>query len=317
MKVWVSMKSLRSRFRTVLIVAFSLLASACSSIPVHPEPAIPSGQPITELRVMDLSDKTEIVVKGEKPITYTYLLLENPPRLVVNLLSMNHGSYNTPIKVDKGVVREIAIHEGQNPRQSVQLEVLLNQFQKPDVRIQNNSLLIDFPLPQIDGQRVVEEYRIGPEDVLEIMVWKNTDLTRSVTVRPDGKVSLPLIGDVQASGLTTEELRTVVTGRLKEYIDTPQVSVLVSAINSYFYYILGEINHPGKYPLKERTTVLQAISMAGGFTPFASKNGMSLFRKDPVSSTEIKLRIRYDDIISSEDPKKNLFIQSGDTIVIP
>jgi len=311
------MKSLRPHCRTVLIVVLSLVASACSSMPVHSDLTSQGGQPITDLRVMELSDKTEIVIKGEKPITYTYLMLDNPPRLVINLLSMNSGSYNHPIKVDKGVVREIAVHDGKSSRQSVQLEVFLNQSLKPDVRIQNNSLLIDFPLPLIDGQRVVDEYRIGPEDVLEVMVWKNTDLTRTVTVRPDGKVSLPLIGDVQASGLTTQELKTVVTQRMKEYIETPEVSILVSNINSYFYYILGEIVKPGKYPLKERTTVLQAISMAGGFTPFASKNGMSLFRKDSVSSSEIKLRIRYDDIISSEDPKKNLFIQSGDTIVIP
>jgi polysaccharide export outer membrane protein len=219
--------------------------------------------------------------------------------------------------VDKGVVREIALQEGRNPRLAVKLEVFLNQSIKPEVRIQNNALLIDFPRSRIDGVRVVDEYRIGPEDVLEIMVWKNADLSRTVTVRPDGKVSLPLIGDIQASGFSTEELRNIITQRMKNYIATPEVSVLVSNINSYFYYVLGEVVKPGKYPLKERITVLQAVSMAGGFTPFASKNGISLFRKDPATSTETKFRIRYDDIISSEDPRKNLAIQSGDTIVIP
>jgi len=311
------MNSLILQCRNVLIVALCLLASACGSLQIQPVSSSQGGQPITDLRVMDLSDKTEIVIQGEKPIKYTYLLLDNPPRMVVNLLSMTRGSYNHPIKVDKGGVREISVHDGENPRLSIQLEVLLNQPLKPDIRTQNNSLLIDFPRLQIDGQRVVDEYRIGPEDELEIMVWKNTDLTRKVTVRPDGKISLPLIGDVQASGLTTEELKTVVTQRMKDYIATPEVSVLVSAINSYFYYITGEVVKPGKYPLKERTTVLQAISMAGGFTPFASKNGMSLFRKDPVNSAETKFRVRYDDIISSEDPRKNLEIQSGDTIVVP
>ena len=313
----VTMNSLILQCRNVLIVALCLLASACGSMQIQPVSSSQGGQPITDLRVMDLSDKTEIVIQGEKPIKYTYLLLDNPPRMVVNLLSMTRGSYNHPIKVDKGGVREISVHDGENPRLSIQLEVLLNQPLKPDIRTQNNSLLIDFPRLQIDGQRVVDEYRIGPEDELEIMVWKNTDLTRKVTVRPDGKISLPLIGDVQASGLTTEELKTVVTQRMKDYIATPEVSVLVSAINSYFYYITGEVVKPGKYPLKERTTVLQAISMAGGFTPFASKNGMSLFRKDPVNSAETKFRVRYDDIISSEDPRKNLEIQSGDTIVVP
>lgn len=311
------MKFLRPYCRTVLIVAFSLLAAACSSMQLPLDSTSKGEQPITDLRVMDLSDKTEIVVQADKPVRYTYLLLENPPRVVINLLSMTRGSYGPSIKVDKGVVREITLHDGQNAPLAVRLEVLLNQSLKPDIRTQNNSLLIDFPRSRIDGERVVDEYRIGPEDVLEIMIWKNADLTRTVTVRPDGKVSLPLIGDVQASGLTTEELKQVVTQRMKDYIATPEVSILVSNINSYFYYILGEVAKPGKYPLKERITVLQAISMAGGFTPFASKNGMALFRKDQMNSTEIKFRVRYDDIISSEDPKKNLEIQSGDTLVVP
>lgn len=297
--------------------ALGLLAAACGSIPHRPDSTPKGGPSITDLRVMDLSDKTEIVVQGEKPITYTYLLLDNPPRVVINLLSMTRGSYDHTIKVDKGAIREITVRDGQSPPPAVQLEVLLNQFLKPDIRTQSNSLLVDFPRPQIDGQRVVDEYRIGPEDVLEIMVWKNADLTRTVTVRPDGKISLPLVGDVQASGLTTEELKTIVTRRMKDYIATPEISVLVTTINSYFYYITGEVARPGKYPLKERTTVLQAISVAGGFTPFASKNGMALFRKDPLNATEVKFRVRYDDIISSEDPKKNLVIQSGDTIVVP
>lgn len=314
----ISVKAIRRhRYPLAVIGALGLLISACSSMPSAVEPLPQGGQTLTDLRVMDLSDKTEIVIQGEKPITYTYVLLENPPRVVINLISMSRGSYGRSIKVDKGIVREITLHEGRNPHRAVKLEIILNQSVKPDVRTQNNSLLIDFPRSKNDGERVVDEYRIGPEDVLEIMVWKNADLSRTVTVRPDGKVSLPLIGDIQASGLSTEELKNVVTQRMKDYIATPEVSVLVSDIKSYFYYILGEVVKPGKYALKERLTVLQAVSMAGGFTPFASKNGMAVFRKDPATSTETKFRIRYDDIISSEDPKKNLVIQSGDTIVIP
>lgn len=303
--------------KTVLIMAFSLLGAACSSIPHPSHSTSPSEGTISDLRVMDLSDKTEIVIQGEKPVKYTYLFLEDPPRLVINLLSITRGSYGPSIKVDKGVVREITLHDERNSPAAVQMEVFLSQALKPEIRSHKGALLIDFPRPQIDGQRVVNEYRIGPQDVLEIMVWKNADLSRSVTVRPDGKVSLPLIGDVQASGLTTEELKKDVTQRMKEFLTTPEVSILVSNINSYFYYILGEVAKPGKYPLKERITVLQAISMAGGFTPFASKNGIALLRKDPVDSTEIKFQVRYDDIISNEDPKKNLLIQSGDTILIP
>lgn len=168
-----------------------------------------------------------------------------------------------------------------------------------------------------DRDQMVEEYRIGPEDVLEVMIWKNADLSRTVIVRLDGKISLPLIGDIQAGGLSTAELKEAVTVRIKDYIAAPEVSVLVSSINSYFYYMLGEVVRPGKYPLKERTTLLQAVSMAGGFTPFASKNNITLIRKDSTTSNEVKLRVRYSDILSSDDPEKNILIQAGDTIVIP
>ncbi|MBI3597379.1 MAG: SLBB domain-containing protein, partial [Nitrospirae bacterium] len=115
----------------------------------------------------------------------------------------------------------------------------------------------------------------------------------------------------------TEELKTVVTRRMKEYIATPDVSVLISNINSYYFYILGEVVKPGKYPLQEKMTVLQAVSIAGGFTQFAYKNGIALFRIDPATFTQTKIRIRYDDIVSSDDTKKNLLIQSGDTILVP
>jgi len=301
----------------ILSMFFALGIAACASSRPDLKTSLTEDKAIADLHVMDLSDKTEIVVQGNQPIHYTFLMLDDPPRVVVNLMAMTRGDFGPTIKVDKGVVRQIALHEGPHARPDVQMEILLNQNMKPEIRAENNSLLIDFDRPQIDGDRVVDEYRIGPEDVLEIMVWKNSDLTRTVTVRPDGKVSLPLIGDVQASGLTPDQLKAVVTKRMKEYISAPEVSVLVSNINSYFYYILGEVIKPGKYPLKERTTVLQAISMAGGFTPFASKNGISLFRKDPLTYNDVKYRIRYDDIISSTDPKKNLVIQSGDTLVVP
>jgi len=308
---------IRYGIKMAVMGVLGMAISACSSMP----PAAPSStqdeQTLTDLRVMDLSDKTEIVIQAQQPITYTYVMLENPPRVVINLLSMNRGSYGNSLKVDKGIVREIALQEGRNSHQTVKLEIFINQAIKPELRTQGNSLLVDFPIPKYDGQRVVDEYRIGPEDVLEIMVWKNADLSRTVTVRPDGRVSLPLIGDIQASGLSTEELKGVITQRMKDYIATPEVSVLVTTINSYFYYILGEVAKPGKYPLKGRITVLQSISLAGGFTPFASKNGIAVFRKDHETLTESKYKIRYDDIISSEDPQKNLVIQSGDTIVIP
>jgi len=161
------------------------------------------------------------------------------------------------------------------------------------------------------------DYKIGPEDVLEVIVWRNADLTKEVTVRPDGKVSLPLIGDVMALGLTPAQLTKEVVARLREYKENPNVSVVVKQVNSYGVYVLGEVVHPGKYLLKTYTTVLQAVSMAGGFTPYASKSKMFLLRKVPEKDTEIRIPIDYNEIVSGEDSTHNTVLIPGDTLVVP
>ncbi|MDH4303387.1 MAG: polysaccharide biosynthesis/export family protein, partial [Nitrospira sp.] len=116
------------------------------------------------------------------------------------------------------------------------------------------------------------EFLLGSEDQIEINVWKNPDLSRITLIRPDGYVSMPIIGDVQAAGLTADALAAQITERLKGYIQNPSVSVNVKELNSYSVFVLGEVTKPGKYQLKSYVTVLQAISMAGGFTNYASKN---------------------------------------------
>jgi polysaccharide export outer membrane protein len=163
----------------------------------------------------------------------------------------------------------------------------------------------------------VGDYKIGPEDVLEVIVWRNQDLSKVVTVRPDGKVSLPLIGDVVAVGLTPDQLTREVVSRLKDYKENPNVSVVVQQVNSYGIYVLGEVAHPGKYQLKSYTTVLQAVSMAGGFTPYASKNKMFMLRKIPDKDTEVRIPIDYDEIVSGEDSTHNAIMIPGDTLVVP
>jgi polysaccharide export outer membrane protein len=173
-------------------------------------------------------------------------------------------------------------------------------------------------LPPSESQGEYEEgYVIGPEDVLEIMVWKNQDLSRVVTVRPDGNISLPLVGDLQAAGLTPKELRDEVVAMVSKYQMVPGVSVIVKEVNSYNFYIMGEVKSPGKYQLKSNATILQAISLAGGFTPYASKNDIKVLRKEQGSSRETMLKIRYKDIVSNEDPSKNVILKPGDTIIIP
>ncbi len=162
-------------------------------------------------------------------------------------------------------------------------------------------------------------YVIGPEDVLDISVWKNQDLSRSVTVRPDGRISLPLIGDVKAAGLTPGALRQAITKELKEYQESVVVSVIVKEVNSYRVFILGEVAKPGTYLMKRRTTVLQAIAMAGGFSRYAAKNKMVIVRERVgVNTTEERKEVRFDDLVKAGGKNdKNLILRPGDTIFVP
>jgi polysaccharide export outer membrane protein len=164
-------------------------------------------------------------------------------------------------------------------------------------------------------------YVIGPEDVLDISVWKNPDLSRSVTVRPDGRISLPLIGDVTAAGLTPGALRRSITKKLQEYQETVVVSVIVNEVNSYRIFILGEVARPGTYLMKRRTTVLQAIAIAGGFNQYASKNKMVVVRERVGSDgAEERTPVRFDDLVKTGGKGKkeqNLILRPGDTIFVP
>ncbi len=160
-------------------------------------------------------------------------------------------------------------------------------------------------------------YVIGPEDVLEVDVWKNSDLSKTVIVRPDGKISLPLIGDVMAMGLTPVELRKVLVRKLDKYEQTAEVSVIVKEINSYKVFIFGDVNSAGLYSLKRRTSLLQAIALAGGFNKFASKNDIIVLRES-ANGGSTRLRIRFKDIIYGKDfSKNNIILRPGDTIFVP
>jgi polysaccharide export outer membrane protein len=172
------------------------------------------------------------------------------------------------------------------------------------------------PVP-IDKDRMDDSYVIGPEDVLEVSVWKNNDLSKTVKVRPDGQISLPLIGDVKASGLTPTQLKDSIASKLKEYKETPMVSVIVQEINSYNIFVMGEVAHPGKYNLKSNTTFLQALSMAGGFTAYASKNKILLMRQDPKTMAVTEIRVKYDEVISGRNPQRDILLKPNDTIVVP
>jgi len=160
-----------------------------------------------------------------------------------------------------------------------------------------------------------QDYVIGSEDSVEVQVWKNPDLSRTVTVRPDGKISLPLIGDVPAAGQSAAQLTEVVTEKLKTYYKEPaQVTVIVHQVNSYAIYVLGEVKGQGKQLVRSGTTFLQAISLAGGFTPFASQNKITLRHRNG-DGKETVLLIRYKDVLAGQ--QANLILKPGDTIIVP
>ncbi len=161
---------------------------------------------------------------------------------------------------------------------------------------------------------ISQDYRLGPEDVIEVMVWKNADLSRTVTILPDGKISLPLIGDVQAAGHTVPGLTAEITQRLETYYkEPPQVSVIVQQVNSYAIYILGEVANPGKQVVKTGTTFLHAIALAGGFTAFAATKRILIRRVNGEHETAIG--IRYRDVIVGR--QKNIVLQPGDIVIVP
>ena len=162
---------------------------------------------------------------------------------------------------------------------------------------------------------VTDDYIIGPEDVLEISVWRNPDLSREVMVRPDGRVSLPLIGDVKAVGRTTSELRDDITERLKSYKENPTVAIVVKAVNSYYFYVQGAVGQVGKLPLLSRTTLIQAISVAGGLAPDAARSRITIFRLGMDGEAPQKFVVSYDDIILRG--AENVELKPGDTIVVP
>jgi polysaccharide biosynthesis/export protein len=158
-------------------------------------------------------------------------------------------------------------------------------------------------------------YVIGPQDVLDISVWKEPELTRAVPVRPDGKISMPLLNDVQAAGRTPLQLAADITAGLKKFVTDPQVTVIVGTINSQRIFILGEVNRAGAYPLLPNMTVLQALSSAGGFTIYANLKKIYVLRVE--EGKQVKHPFNYKDVLAGKAADQNIFVKAGDTIVVP
>lgn len=164
---------------------------------------------------------------------------------------------------------------------------------------------------------VTPDYIIGPEDVLEITVWKNAELSKQVQVRPDGRISFPLLGDISAVAKTPVQLAEEISAGLRAYMENPTISLMVKEVNSYQIYVLGEVNKPGKYPLKSKTTLLQGITVAGGFTGMAARNKIVVFRFSKDGEGLTKLKASYDDIVVRDGSVQNMELKPGDQIVVP
>jgi polysaccharide export outer membrane protein len=169
------------------------------------------------------------------------------------------------------------------------------------------------PAPE-PNSAVPASYVIGPEDTLHVSVWKEPDLTATLPVRPDGMISMPLLNDVQASGLTPMQLAASLTEKLKKYVTDPRVTVVVTAMNSQRIYVLGEVTHTGAMALTPNMTVLQALASAG-FTQFANTKGIYVLRTE--NGKQNKLPFNYKKVIKGEDVSQNIVLKPGDTIVVP
>jgi polysaccharide export outer membrane protein len=177
--------------------------------------------------------------------------------------------------------------------------------QKPDPSAKTAT-----PSPVVDA-----DYKIGPQDVLRIDVWKEPDISRTIPVRPDGKISLPLLNDVQASGLTAMQLATSLRESLSKFLTSPQVTVTVTEINSRRVYITGEVTRAGALPLLPNMTVLQALSSAGGFTQFAKLKNIYVLRTE--DGKQVKHPFNYKEVVKGNLQEQNITLQPGDVIVVP
>lgn len=160
-----------------------------------------------------------------------------------------------------------------------------------------------------------DSFVIGNDDVLAINVWKEPDISRAIPVRSDGKISLPLVGEVQAAGLTPLALEKDIAGKLKSYISEPEVTVMVQQVNSQKFNVLGQVARPGSYVITNSPTVLDALALAGGFRDFAKKKSIYVLRPGPAG--EARIAFNYKDVSQGKNMAQNIKLQPGDTIIVP
>lgn len=178
----------------------------------------------------------------------------------------------------------------------------------------NLSIAAEEPEAQ-KGADISANYTVGPGDILEINVWREPDLSRQVLVRPDGKITFPLIDDIQASGMTTLDLKALITEQLQGFIESPEVTVIVDQSNSRNFYISGKVNAPGTYQLSPNMTILQALSVARGFAEWAHKDSVRIIRR--TNGKEKIFTFNYDKVIAGKNLEQNIVLEPNDTIIVP
>jgi polysaccharide export outer membrane protein len=175
-----------------------------------------------------------------------------------------------------------------------------------------NNKSVSEPRPKVPD----DSFQIGADDVLAINVWKEPEISRSVPVRSDGKISLPLVGELQATGQTPKQLEAEISKKLAGYMSEPEVTVIVQQIKSQHFNVLGQVARPGSYPLSTPTTVLDAIAIAGGFRDFAKKKSIYVLRQT-ADGTPSRLPFNYTDVIRGKDPQRNIRLEPRDTVYVP
>jgi polysaccharide biosynthesis/export protein len=159
------------------------------------------------------------------------------------------------------------------------------------------------------------DYLLGPGDVIDIAVWKDETLTKSVTVLPDGKISFPLIGEIKAAGRTVPQLKEEITKKISPFAPDPTISIEVRQVNSMLIYVIGRVNTPGRFSLNTNVNVLQALTIAGGVNPFAKRDKIKIFREE---GTKTKIfRFKYDEVVEGTELDQNIVLQRGDVVVVP
>lgn len=306
------------------IFSFSLLPSASESAgPPSDKNKIHDGELINIMKSFSSSFKKGDV---EEYISfYSLTALENG----TNPVDKIRANYTDLVSHHMITLYELEISDIKNAGDSAVVDAMYNKtlvaktegtalLTNGNVRVRfikdNNSIKIS----AIDYDKNIRgDYSIGKEDLLEISVWKSPELSLSTIVRPDGMISLPLIGEVRADGHTPNELKQAIEERLKEFKQEPIVSVIIRESNSKSIYITGEILKPGKYPLRSDTTITQAIALAGGFSQWADKDKITLIRKSPLNPEGNRVIIKYSDIVAGKNLRANILLRPGDTVIVP